>query len=134
MKVSHYIRRLWWDETGNATVEFTLWVPMLMGIVLLGADTSVAFTQQSNYWNISHQTARMVARHALDAETGVEYARKQLSFAGYTPEVDIRIDDVEQTVTVRVTGQSSELAPFGMLEMVMSDRVQVEVTQALEPL
>lgn len=134
MKISHYIKRLWTDESGNATVEFTLWLPMLMGIVLLGTDASMVFTQQSNYWNISHNTARMVARHALDAETGAAYAREQLTFVGYTPDVDVLIDDTDQTVTVKVSGQSSALAPFGMLEMVMADQVSVEVTQSLEPL
>lgn len=134
MKISHYIKRLWRDESGNATVEFTLWLPMLMGVILLGTDASMMFTQQSNYWSISHNTARMVARHALDAETGAAYAREQLNFIGYTPEVDVAIDDTDQTVTVKVVGKSSALAPFGMLDMVMADKVAVEVTQSLEPL
>lgn len=107
---------------------------MLLGIVLLGTDASMVFTQQSNYWNVSHNTARLVARHALDTDAGVEYARGQLRFAGYTPDVDILINDEEQTVTVTVIGQSAALAPFGVLELVLDERISVEATQSLEPL
>lgn len=122
------------DTGGSATVEFTLWVPAFLSIIMLTADASVLFTQQSNFWNVSQETARIVSRHALSATEGADYARKQLRFGAYVPDVVVSIDDRTQLVTVTVTGQSSAMAPFGILALTLSNHISVEVSQALEPI
>ena len=121
-------------ETGSATVEFTLWVPAFLAILLLGADASTAFIRQSNFWRLSHETARIVSRHALDAEAGAAFARDRMRIGSYMPEVQVTIDDKTQTVTVAVTVDAEQIAPFGILSLALGDRVSFAVSQTLEPI
>jgi Flp pilus assembly protein TadG len=121
-------------ETGSATVEFTLWVPAFLAILLLGADASTAFIRQSNFWRLSHETARIVSRHALDAEAGAAFARDRMRIGSYMPEVQVTIDDKTQTVTVAVTVDVGQIAPFGILSLALGDRVSFAVSQTLEPI
>lgn len=121
-------------ETGSAAVEFSLWVPVFLAILMLGADASTAFTRQSNLWRLSYETARIVSRHALDAEAGADFARKRMRIGSYTPEVEVTIDDATQTVTVSVTVDAGEIAPFGILSSTLGDQFSFVVAQTLEPI
>lgn len=120
-------------DSGSATVEFTLWVPAFLAILLLGADASSAFLKHSNFWRVSHETARIVSRHALDAEGGATFARDRLRIGSYVPEIAVTIDDAQQTVTVSVIADSKELAAFGILSLVLGDQISFSVSQTLEP-
>ena len=121
-------------DAGSATVEFALWVPVFIGILLLGADASAAFTRQSNFWSVSYETARIVSRHALDAEAGADFARDHMRIGSYTPEVAVTIDQLTQTVTVLVTADFGKMAPFGILAIGLDQRVSFAVSQTLEPI
>jgi len=117
---------------GSVTIEFVLWVPVFMGIILLAADTSLVFMRQSNFWNVSRDTARIVSQHAMDADSAEAYARAQASFGGYTPDVDVDIG--LDKVTVTISGLSKDMAPFGVLGFAINDSVSASITQQLEPL
>ena len=121
-------------EDGSSTVEFTLWVPAFLAILLLGADASTAFTRQSNFWRVAHETARIVSRHALDAEAGAAFARNQLRIGSYAPEIDVQVDDMTQIVTVSVKADGRQLAPFGILSFAMGEQLSFVVSQMLEPI
>ena len=121
-------------EAGSATVEFALWVPVFVSIMLLGADASAAFTRQSNFWSVSYETARIVSRHGLDAEAGAAFARNNMRIGSYAPEVAVTIDELTQTVTVLVTADFAKMAPFGILAFALNDSVSFTVSQTLEPI
>lgn len=121
-------------EAGSATVEFTLWVPVFLGILLLGADASTAFTRQANFWRVTNETARIVSRHALDAESGAAFARDKMRIGSYVPDVSVTVDDETQTVTVSVTADAGEMAPLGILSFALGDTISFSVSQALEPI
>lgn len=122
------------SENGSATVEFTLWVPAFLAIFLLGADASTAFTEQSNFWRVAHETARVVSRHALDAEAGAAFARDQQRIGSYAPDIEVQVDDAIQIVAVSVTAEGGKLAPFGLLSCSMGDQVSFVASQMLEPI
>ena len=48
--------------------------------------------------------------------------------------VAVTVDALASTVTVRITGQSGRMAPFGVLGFAMGDTVSAQVTQTLEPI
>jgi Flp pilus assembly protein TadG len=123
------------DRTdGNVTVEFVLWVPFFMGLLLMIADVSLVFMRQSNFWNVSSDTARIVARHALEPVEAEAYARSKAAFGAYSPEVEVTVNERASTVTVTIIGQSDEMAPFGVLGLMLGDTISTRVTQTLEPI
>ena len=134
MAIHQPIRRFLRASDGTATVEFAMLVPAFLGFILFAADTATSYTRQSNLWSVSQQTARIVSRHGLDAEAGARFAEDHLRIGDYTPDVVVTIDEADQLVTVRVTADSSVLAPFGILSPILPDSISVTVSQALEPI
>jgi len=128
------IRRFLRVTDGSAAVEFTMLVPAFLGFILFAADTATSYTRQSNLWSVSQQTARIVSRHGLDAEAGARFAEEHMRIGDYTPDVVVTINEADQLVTVVVTADSAELAPFGILSRALADNISVTVSQALEPI
>jgi hypothetical protein len=104
-----------------------------MGLVVFAADTATIFTRQSNMLSVSQQTARIVSRHALDAEAAEVFASGLLRQGGYSPEVTVDIDADTQIVTVVISAASDEIAPFGIISRALGKELTVSVSQALEP-
>lgn len=120
------------DDAGNVTVEFVLWVPVLCAVLMLFVDTSLAYMNQSNFWNISRETARIVSRHAFDAAAAEAYARSRLDLGDYTPDVQVAING--QAVTVTISALSSAITPFGILDFALDQRISASVTNVMEPI
>ncbi len=134
MMLRHRCRSFLHAEDGSASVEFAILVPAFLSMVLFAADTATSFTSQSNILSISQQTARIVARHGLDAVGAADFAKDLLRSGSYTPEVAVTLDEVHQRVTVVVTSDTTKIAPFGFLSRIMSDTISTSVSQALEPI
>ncbi len=117
---------------GGVSVEFVLWMPVFVGLIAVIADASFMFMRQANFWNVSRDTARIVSRHALDAEEAEAYARDMARFGSYSPDVKVLVGD--QTVTVTISGKAEAMAPFGVLGFAIGDTVSARVTQSLEPI
>ena len=59
-----FLRTFGKKEDGSVTIEFVLWLPLLMALVLMATDASVAFMRQSHMWQVSRDTARIVSRRS----------------------------------------------------------------------
>lgn len=121
-------------ERGGVTVEFVLWVPVFFSLVLLSADASLLFLRQSNFWTVSRDTARIVARHGMGREAAEDWAAEHARIGDYRPDVAVRIDPVRDTVTVTISGKAAAMAPFGMMRFALGDRISAAVTQVREPI
>lgn len=122
------------ERDGTVTVEFVIWLPVFLALILLTADISLAFMRQSNFWTVSRDTARIVARHGLNPVAAEHYAARLAAFGNYTPDVSVKVDQLASTVTVTITGQAEKLAPFGVLGLAVGDTVSAQVVQTLEPI
>jgi Flp pilus assembly protein TadG len=120
-------------EEGSVSVEFAIWTPAFLAVILLGADTSLSFSRQSNYWNVAYETARIVSRHGMDSNDAVAHAAGAMQIGSYRPDVAVDIDDTAQVVTVTVTAEAAEMAPFGILARALGETVSISVSKALEP-
>jgi Flp pilus assembly protein TadG len=121
------------NDEGSVSVEFAIWTPAFLGVILLGADTSVSFSRQSNYWNVAYETARIVSRHGMGSDDAALHAQGEMEIGSYRPEVAVKIDEATQVVTVTVTAEAAEMAPFGILARALGETVSISVSKALEP-
>lgn len=128
------LRRFARRSDGGITVEFVLWLPIFMAILMLCADSSLLFMRQSNLWSVSRDTARIVSRHGLDSVAAENYARGEARIGDYTPNVSVKIDGLASTVTVSITSRAEELAPFGMIGFALDNTISTLVVQTLEPI
>lgn len=120
------------SERGSVTVEFVMWVPVFCGLLMLFADTSLTYMNQSNFWNVGRETARIVARHGFDAEAAETYAETHASFGAFTPDALVTIDG--STVTVTITADARSISLFGILNFARNQTIEARVTDVLEPI
>jgi Flp pilus assembly protein TadG len=121
-------------ESGSITVEFSLWIPVLLAVMFLGINASILFSAQSNFWNVSRDTARVVSRHAMGVEDAEAYARDRATLGGYVPDVQVSIDEEAGTVVVVITAEVRSLIPFDVTSFALGDTFSVRVSQSMEPI
>ena len=120
------------DEDGSTTIEFVLWLPLLVALLLFATDVTLAFMRQSHAWQVSRETARIVSRHGMDEAAAEAFAREKGTTGAGVPEVDVSFDGMDVVVTMSL--DASALTPFNTLGLLMGDRVTTRVTHAMEPL
>lgn len=120
------------ETRGGIAIEFVLWVPVFVGLLMLFVDTSLTFMNLSNFWNVSRETARIVARHGFDAQAAQNFAEAHARVGQYTPKAEVTIDGA--TVTVTITGNLRKMSVFGVLDFVPGQKFAVRVTDVMEPI
>lgn len=120
------------DEGGSTTIEFVLWVPLLFTLLLFATDVTLAFMRQSHVWQVSRETARIVARHGMDEAAAETFAQEKGAMGTSIPEVDVSFEGMDVVVTMSL--EASSLTPFNTLGLLLGDRVSSRVTHAMEPM
>lgn len=120
------------DDGGSSTVEFVILVPLFTMVLLLVADASLLFLRHTSLMNISRDTARIVARHAMTAADAKIYAEKTAKTPGSPATADVTIQD--GFVTVRITSDSASSAPFGIIAFVVGDKIVGRAISTMEPI
>jgi Flp pilus assembly protein TadG len=128
------LRRLLAREDGTISVEFALWTPIFVALVMLCADVSLTFMRQASLWDVSRDTARIVARHGFDRQEAERYAAANARFSGHVPAISVEIDPEAALVTVTMESAMRDLAPFGILGTALGGTVEIRVVQRLEPI
>lgn len=131
-KAAKRIRTFSSDTEGNSTMEFALWLPFMAMLLILTVDASLLFMTQSNYWSVSRDTARLVARHAMDENAAEAYAVARARTSGVTPLADVTINGA--TVTVQISAPARSIAAFNALGLTTSLQIDSSVTQSMEPI
>ena len=127
--VSRFLR----DEHGSATIEFVLWVPIFVVILVAATDATVLYLHHTEMWNVSRDVARRVAVGDMteaDAATAVEnemflYSRAYTVATSNPTDLDVQI---------MIQTQISDASVFGFFEPVMGRYLTAMVTMRREPI
>lgn len=119
------------DERGGVTIEFVLWAPVFAALIAGATDISLAFMNQSNFWNVARDTARAVSRHAMDADQAKAYAEANAKFANATPTAVVTI--VGNEVTVAISAPATTIDAFGIFGIFEGTTIQASVKHQIEP-
>ena len=126
------IERLVTSESGNMSIEFVIAVPLFVAMITGAVDVSRVFITQANFYGAARDTARVVARHAMNEERAEAYVAARIAqISGATAQTDVTISS--STVTVSITTPISELAKFNFLDSVDLGTLNATVSHALEP-
>ena len=120
------------SDDGNMSMEFLFAVPLFVAMISGATDLSRVFVDQSNYYSAARDTARIVARHAMDEAAAEAYAAARVAQITSAPTItDVTIDST--SVTVSISAPVSALAKFNFLDWLNLGTLTAEVTHALEP-
>lgn len=96
------MRRFLRDETGAVTTEFTLLVPVFVGLLVFFADATVIYLTHSEMFNAAREISRNVSTGELQDEDEVEaYAAEILHLGGRAYLVDANFSG-DTTVTIAI--------------------------------
>ncbi len=79
-RVSEFLR----DEHGSATIEFVLWVPLYVVLLVAVTDASVLYLTHTEMWNTARDTARRISVGGINAADAPGYASNKLLLSGRT--------------------------------------------------
>ena len=120
------------DDSGSVTIEFVLWLPLALFLVMMAVDTTFAFLGMTNMWQVSRETARVMSRYGMDDATAEATAASAGTFLGYTPSVSVSYSSGD--VLVAMSMPAGALTPFGMLGFTGSQNITTIVSHTMEPL
>lgn len=115
------------DDSGATTVEFVLWVPVFMFILMITVDVSLLFLRQSNLWYVARDAARQASIRQIQSDVElIEFAETRGTFGGDRPiatdpdapaEKNTHINNGLQTVTVVLRVPMVDVGIFGILNI-----------------
>lgn len=128
-KMRKFLPRFARREDGNATVEFVLWLPLMMGIIVGAFDLNVMLLTQSNMHNVARDTARRLAVGDLNQDTAANYARSQLTYMGFQYAVNVTVGT---DVTVNIQTYLSDVSVIGAMGKTGAYHITSSVTMRNE--
>jgi len=120
------------NDSGSVTIEFVLWLPLALFLVMMAVDTTFAFLGLSNMWQVSRETARVMSRYGMDDATATAKAAEAGTFLGVTPTVSVTYSSGD--VIVAMSMPADALSPFGVLGFTGDKNITTFVTHTMEPL
>lgn len=119
------------NESGSVTIEFVLWLPLALYLVLMAVDATFAFLGLTNMWQVARESARELSRYE-DVATVKAKAAMSGSFLGQTPTVDVTPNGGD--IVVAMSMPAKGLTPFGVFGFTSSTNITIVVSHAMEPL
>jgi len=121
------------DENGSATIEFVLWVPVFVVILVAATDATVLYLQHTEMWNVSRDIARRVAvgdMSEADAATAVQNEMFLYSRA-YTVATS---NPADLNVRIQIQTSIRDASIFGFFEPVLGRYLTANVIMRREPI
>jgi Flp pilus assembly protein TadG len=120
------------DQSGGVTVEFVIWLPAFLLVLMLAVDVSLVFLAQSRLWSVAGDTARRMSIGTLGETAAEAFAASAATFRdGRQPEVEAEVSPSE--VSVRLSLDSGAVSLFGVFPPGAGQPIIARVTQLREP-
>jgi len=101
------------DDGGSQSIEFILWVPIFVGLLMIVMDASTLYITQTEMENVARDTARRIIK-GLPPTLAEIHARNSMSLRDLPYTVDATFDpDTGADVTIAV--QTGDISILGYL-------------------
>jgi Flp pilus assembly protein TadG len=130
LNLSEFLR----DERGSQTIEFILWIPVLMMLLVTVIDATTIYLAHAEMENIARDTARRMVTGTIGNEDDAEaYAQTRLSYYDYAHNVDAIWDNTNSMV-VNISTEVGDVAPFGyLIQAVLTEDIYAQVAMRGDP-
>lgn len=119
------------SQDGNATVEFAIWAPFFIFLMILVCEVSFLFTVNASMWNVARDVTRRLAYHQIEpseAEARV-LASAMLADKAY----DVIVSETTEDVTLRITLPMRDASLMGLVVARFSGDLVAQITMLREP-
>ncbi len=121
------------DEKGAVTIEFVLWVPIFVGLLVLVTDASIIYLTHSEMWNVARDTTRRMTTEQITTKAEArDYAAAHLFLGARTYVID---PDFGGDMNVTIAIGLDDAAIFGFFfKSILGQSLVASVTMRREPL
>lgn len=82
------------DERGSATIEFMLWIPIIVALLVTVIDATTLYITHTEMWNVARNTARQMSSGVIGTEAEAEAcAANLMSLRDFPYTVDATFDE-----------------------------------------
>lgn len=126
------------QEGGSSTIEFVLWMPLVVLILLLIVDSSMLFMSRTHAMRVLQDTNRMYSVGQFTGDTLEERATKAQAYAlarlqGLSPSATVTTTETSQRVVrTRATLETAEIAQIGFLGLMIDTTMVVAAEHRVE--
>ena len=128
-KASQFLR----DERGSATIEFVLWVPVFVIILVAATDATVLYLHHTEMWNVSRDVARRVAVGDM-TETDAASAVQDEMFLYSRAYTVATSNPADLDVQIMIQTSVADASVFGFFKPVLGRYLTAMVTMRREPI
>ncbi len=118
------------DEHGSATLEFVIWVPLYVVLLVAVTDASVLYLTHTEMWNTARDTARRISVRAMNAADAPGYAAGRLLLGGRT--YTVAASDTGPVI-VEIGVNVGDASVFGFFKPVLGRELIARVEMMKEP-
>lgn len=124
------------QETGGVTIEFVLWLPVVIAILLLIVDSSLLFMSRSHAMRVLQDTNRLYSvgqftgTPAERIDKAENYALARLT--GLSPSATATTVETNRVVRTQATMETREIAQIGFLGMMIDMTMVVTAEHRVE--
>ena len=118
------LRRFIRDQTGTATIEFVLWVPLYVILLVAVTDASILYLTHTEMWNAARDTARSISVGTLNAAGAPDHAGKKLLLSGRT--YTLAVSDTGPVI-VEISVNVGDASDFGFFKPVLGRELTARV-------
>lgn len=125
-------------EGGSATIEFVLWMPIVVLILLLIVDSSMLFMSRTHAIRVLQDTNRLYSVGQFTGETTAERLGKAQEYAlarlrGLSPSATVTATETgNRVVRTQAALETREIAQIGFLGMMIDTTMVVTAEHRVE--
>ena len=127
--VSRFLR----DERGSATIEFVLWVPIFVVILVAATDATILYLHHTEMWNVSRDVARRVAVGDMTEADAVTVVQNEMYLYSRAYTVSTS-NPTELDVKIMIQTSVADASVFGFFKPVLGRYLTAMVTMRREPI
>lgn len=100
--LKQYLRNWRKEEGGSASIEFLLWVPVMVMFLTLATDATLLMHQQQNLINVARDASRQVSLGQRTSDEAEQIAATVLGVSADSVTVEVAGDFVTTNISVPV--------------------------------
>lgn len=121
------------EDQGAVTIEFVLWVPIVLGLLITAIDATTLYVTHTEMWNVARDTARrMVTGKIRTLEDAEAYAINAMSLRD-APYAVKAIYDKDNVVEFQMAIGVNEISIMGYGSPIVIFGTEVAARVAMRP-
>ncbi len=121
------------DEQGSATIEFVLWVPVFVILLVATTDATILYLHHTEMWNVSRDVARRVSVGDLTEADAVAVVENEMFLYSSAYTVATSLPN-EVNVMIQIQTSVADASVFGFFKPVLDRYLTALVVMRREPI